>query len=133
MLKSSTRIALFAFVMALMGGAHAGPETVTVTGAAATPLRGLMPYEGDAVAGAYRLSDGRMLMLRQRGRVMVADLDGLPLTRLLASEGGSLQAADDSMRLRFASDPKSDETLVTVSLRDDGDKVLTLAAAKTGR
>lgn len=128
--KSSIRIALSALVMAVVGAAHAGPETVTVTAPAATPLRGLFPSEGDAVVGEYRMSDGRLMVLRQRGRVILANLDGVPTTRLLAAEGGTLQSADDSMRLRFDNDPKADTTAVTVSLRADGANVVTLASVK---
>jgi hypothetical protein len=118
----------------MMGAAHAGPETVTVTGPAATPLRGLFPNEGDAVVGEYRMADGRVMVLRQRGRVILANLDGVPTTRLLAGESGILQAADDSMRLRFDNDAKNDSTAVTVSLRSDGGNAITLASIKaTGR
>jgi hypothetical protein len=131
MFKSSTRIALGTLAIALVGAAYAGPETVTVTGAAPAPLRGLFPSEGDAVVGTYRMADGRAMVLRQRGRVILANLDGVPTTRLLAGERGTLQSADDSMRVRFDQDPKNDAAAVTVSLRVDGANVVTLASAKT--
>lgn len=130
MFKSSIRIALGTLAIALMGTAHAGPETVTVTGAAPAPLRGLFPSEGDAVVGTYRMADGRTMVLRQRGRVILAKLDGVPTTRLLAGEAGTLRSADDSMRLRFDKDPQNDAAAVTVSLRVDDANVVTLASAK---
>jgi hypothetical protein len=131
MFASQTRIAFAALTLALMGVAHAGPETVTVTGPAAKPLRGLNPSEAEAIVGAYRMSDGRLMVLKQRGRAIVANLDGVPLTRLLAGEAGTLQAADDSMRMRFETDPQTETTAVTVSLRVDGNSPVTLAAAKS--
>ncbi len=132
MFTSQTRMAFAACTLALMGAAHAGPETITVTGPSPTPLRGLSPSEGDAVAGVYQMSDGRTMVLRQRGRAVVADLDGVPLTRLLAAAGGTLQSADDSMRLRYETDPHdSTATVVTVSLRQGSANPVNLAAAKS--
>jgi hypothetical protein len=131
MFKTATRIALATITLALMGAAHADPQTVTVVGAAATPLRGLFPSEGAAIVGTYRLSDGRAMVLRQRGRAIVADLDGVPTTRLMAGAAGTLYAADDSMRLRFDNDAQTEEAAVTVSLRTGGANVVTLASART--
>ena len=132
MFISQTRLAFAACTLALMGAVHAAPETVTVTGTAPTPLRGLSLSEGDAVTGVYQMSDGRTMVLKQRGRAIVADLDGVPLTRLLAAAGGTLQSADDSMRLRYETDPlDSAATVVTVSLRQGSASPVNLAAARS--
>ena len=127
MLNSSSRIALAVFAAALMGAAQAGPNTVPITAPADNSLRGVSPFLGETVAGHYRMFDGRIMVLKQRGSTIVANLDGVPLTPLMATSNGGLRAANDSMRISFAP-AKDDTTLVTVSLRVDGSAPFTLAA-----
>lgn len=129
MLNSSSRIALAVFAAALMGAAQAGPNIVPITAPAENSLRGVSLFLGETVAGHYRMFDGRIMVLKQRGSTIVANLDGVPLTPLMATSNGGLRAANDSMRISFApANAKDDTTLVTVSLRVDGSAPFTLAA-----
>jgi len=121
MTKTTTRFLFLAVAaaaaLAALGPVQAAePASVEIT---ASPLRGLNPSEGEAITGEYKMSDGRSMKLRQRGRVIVADLDGEPLTRLLAqtsASGVQLQAADGSMLMKFSDNDADTARNVTVTL-----------------
>jgi hypothetical protein len=130
MSKSSIRIALAAAALAAIaasGTAHAGMETVVITAPAAAQLPVVDPSDRDAIAGEYRLSDGRTLVLRTRGHTrFVAEIDGVPGTELL-TRATHLSSADKRMTMRFNRD-RDDVTLVTVSLAVDGGPTQTIAS-----
>jgi hypothetical protein len=127
MFTTSTRIALAVAAAAVMGVAQAGTDSVAIT-ADASALRPVTLSQGDLVVGTYQMSDGRKLVLKQRGRALSADLDNVPLTRLMASGTSSFRSADDGMRLSFVVNPATDTTDITVTLRADGGAPVALAS-----
>lgn len=122
------------------GPAHAGvePEAVTpadqsivVIGSTGETLLVNTRSDRDLIAGGYQLSDGRLLTLRSRGGLVVAQLDGHPTTVLRPSGAARLASADDRMSVQFQRD-RHDEVTVTVSLAVDG-RTQTLAAVSARR
>jgi hypothetical protein len=125
MTKLFTRTVIAALAATAMGAAVAGTEVVEVT---AGPLRGVFPAEADNVVGAYRMSDGRGMLLTRRGNSISASLDGEPLARLLSAGNGQLRATDGHMSMRFDIDAIQGETHVTLTLLRAEGEALKLAA-----
>ena len=114
MSKLLISITLCAFV----GLAHAAPQSIIVVGEA--PHQSSL-VDADAVRGSYQLSDGRTLEVGRRGRTVVADLEGLPTTELLAMSATHLRSADGRMNLRFDAARNGNVYGVTLTLqRPDG-------------
>jgi len=123
-----SRLLLSITLCALVGLAHAAPQSITVVGDA--PYQSTLA-DADAVRGSYQMSDGRTLEVARRGRTVVADLDGLPTNEMKAISATHLRSADGRMNLHFDAAQNGNVYGVTLTLkRSDG---VTVTMNSTGR
>jgi len=109
MLKS-----VLAMVMATaMAGALAAPQVIVIEG---TPLRPVTATEAAALKGEFKMSNGRILTVNQKGRSLVAQMEGMPTGELKAAGPTHLVSTDGKLDLSFKAAANGSVSGVTLKM-----------------
>ena len=100
-------------LVALAGAVQGAPERIEVT--SPTP-RSVTRAEAADVSGRYVLADGRTLNVASRGRRVIADLDNLPSTDLLALSPTRMVSSNGRLGLSFQATPNGSVYAVVVQI-----------------
>lgn len=109
MLKTLSGIAL----AVAMGWAIAAPQVIVIEG---TPVRPVTAKEAAALKGEFKMSDGRILTVNQKGRAVFAEIEGVPASEMKATGPTRLVSADGRMDLSFKAAANGSVSGVTLKM-----------------
>ena len=103
---------LSGFVLASAAQSPPGPSDEAPGGQFALPSQAypILPRDLETYTGAYLLSNGERMTIRQAGRRIYAAIGSLPTKELVASAPNAFVALDRQVRMRFDDQANGDTT-----------------------
>jgi hypothetical protein len=109
MLKTLLSIA----VAGVMGQVIAAPQVIVIEG---VPMKPVTAAQAADLKGEFKMSDGRVLYLNQKGRTLMAEMEGMPARELKSAGAARLVSTDGHMDLAFKAAANGNVSAVTLKL-----------------